>query len=170
MSDEWYELRTGWPECVVWKEDPFVVVFVENKIRNTAMKPDKITMLRLFERLGMQVRIACNGRLEDALTLDEYLQGGMSKFRTLSAQNVLNYRHEVKVMKEEYDRLPEGDPRRAELLDKITRREQMLPPERRILPELAREQNQADFWSPQAREERAKKKLKEATDAEKKVG
>lgn len=166
MSD-WYELRTGWPECVVWKEDPFEVVFVENKIRNTALKPDKITLLRLLERLGLNVRIACTGRIEDAITLDEYLQGGMSKFRALSSQNVLNYRHEIKVMKEEHDRMPEGDPRRVELWDKIMRREQMLPPEKRILPQLGAQQNQVDYWSPQAREERAKKRLKEAADAKK---
>jgi len=172
MSDDWYELRSGWPARIRWREDPLEVVFVEDKQRNVGIKPDKLALLRLLERLGLTVRINCNNDVDTMLTLDEYLQGGMSRFKPLSAQNVLNYRHEIKVMKEEMDRLPQDDPRRDVLAEKITRREQMLPPEKRVLAELGREQNQAEFWSPQARETRAKKKREETARAkeEKDVG
>lgn len=160
-EEGWFMLHTGWPDYVIWKEDPFTVVFVEQKTRNYALKPEQLTMLRLLERLGLHVKVNCGGGMGDLLSVDEFLQGGIARFKPLGPQQVLNYRHEVKVMREAVSKMKPGDFGYEELWDKIHRREQMLPEERRILPQLEREQKSAEFWSPEAVTARAKRKLEE---------
>lgn len=144
----WNMLHAGWPDWIVWKEDPFTVIFLEHKRRNNALKPEQYTVLRLLERLGLNVRINCGGGLEDSLTVEQYMTGGAAKyFQALSPQLVLNYRHEVRLMMEALNKLPLDDPRRPEIEDRMRRREEMLPPGKKVIAELEGKEQAASAWS-----------------------
>lgn len=152
----WNVLHKGWPDYIVWKDDPFTVVFLEQKVRNNALKPEQYMVLKLLVRLGLQVKINCGGGLEDSLSLEEYMTGGASKFFQISnPQMILNYRHDIRVMRETLSKMAENDPKRRELVDRMIRREEMLPPEKRILTELEHREQATNSWLPKVLNEKA---------------
>lgn len=162
-EEGWNMLHAGWPDWIIWKEDPFTVIFLEQKTRNSALKPQQYTVLRLLERLGLTVRVNCGGGLEDSLTVDEYMTGGAAKhFQALSPQMVLNYRHEAKMMVETLSKMAADDPRRPEIEDRLRRREEMLPPGKKIVAELEGKAAAASAFSPEAVETKRREQIDKA--------